>query len=168
MERFSARVSGKAIVILLLVGCYAGALACGAEATQLPVPSTPRHTPATTLTPILVPTPGPTAILTTSSTPTTDPIQASTPTLVPTPIPTTAVVTGVVSIGSVTAPQLALWAPGKRPLYDRADWNHWVDADGDCQDTRAEVLITESSALLDFRGDRQCTVDTGQWLALYT
>ena len=41
MERFSALVSGKPIVILLLVGCCAGALACGAEATQLPVPSTP-------------------------------------------------------------------------------------------------------------------------------
>ena len=123
MERFSAWVSGKAIVILLLIGCYAGALACGAEATQLPVPQTPAHTPATTATLILVPTPGPTAIQTTSPTPTTEPILASTPTpvptvtllavptptplpnttptLAPTPIPTIAGVTGVVSTGSI-------------------------------------------------------------------
>ena len=51
--------------------------------------------------------------------------------------------------------------------YDRTAWPHWDDADGDCQDTRAEVLINESyrTVALDPAG---CTVLSGEWLDRYT
>ena len=37
---------------------------------------------------------------------------------------------------AVCAPALAL-----ETGYDRSDWPHWLDLDGDCQDERAEALI---------------------------
>ena len=46
--------------------------------------------------------------------------------------------------------------------YDRDLFEHWVDADGDCQDTREEVLIAESRTPLS-----GCTVTTGTWFSWY-
>ena len=49
-----------------------------------------------------------------------------------------------------------------RAGYDRDKFTHWVDADGDCQDTRDEVLAAES--LVPTRG---CDIQGGRWRSAY-
>ena len=53
-------------------------------------------------------------------------------------------------------------APETPDGYDRDLFRHWVDADGDCQDTREEVLVAESQVPVD-----GCTVTTGRWFSWY-
>jgi hypothetical protein len=51
--------------------------------------------------------------------------------------------------------------------YDRALFRHWTDANGDCQDTRAEVLIAESRVTPRYTTTRACAVLSGQWISPY-
>ena len=51
--------------------------------------------------------------------------------------------------------------------YDRKLYGRWIDADGDCQDTRQEVLIAES--LVPVTLDRMgCKVLAGRWYDPFT
>lgn len=49
--------------------------------------------------------------------------------------------------------------------YDRDRFNHWIDADRDCFDTRAEVLLKETRSRA--RWNSYCTVKTGKWYSYY-
>lgn len=58
--------------------------------------------------------------------------------------------------------------PTDLPVYNRKDWRHWVDEDRDCQNTRAEVLIAESTKPVTFTREQECTVANGSWEGPYT
>ena len=51
--------------------------------------------------------------------------------------------------------------------YNRDDYPAWIDADGDCQDTRAEVLIAENTGTLTYSSGT-CVVAGGAWFDPYT
>ncbi len=50
--------------------------------------------------------------------------------------------------------------------YDRSLYGYWWDEDGDCQNTRDEVLIANSQTEVDL-DDRGCVVLGGEWLDVY-
>ena len=58
--------------------------------------------------------------------------------------------------------------PPDIPEYDPSQWKHWVDADGDCRDTRQEVLVRESLSEVAFETDGRCRVEKGQWYGAFT
>ncbi len=51
------------------------------------------------------------------------------------------------------------------PEFDRGDWPHWVDTDGDGEDTRQEILARDSLLPVVREGGR---IKTGLWVCLYT
>jgi len=44
----------------------------------------------------------------------------------------------------------------------------WADADKDCQDSRQEALIEQSSSPVTFKDGRDCKVLTGRWISPYS
>lgn len=92
-----------------------------------------------------------------ASTPTTLPATTAPSTVAPTSSPTSA------PRPSGGLPALTVGDP--RPEgYDRdAFGSNWINADRDCQDTRAEVLIAESRIPVTF-SDGSCRVAGGEWL----
>lgn len=53
--------------------------------------------------------------------------------------------------------------------YRRSAFGYgWDDSDGDCQDSRAEALIAQSSTKVRFADERRCRVVTGRWISPFT
>ena len=84
----------------------------------------------------------------------------------PTPVPTSTT-TPAASTPTATTTLIITVAeiPADLPEYDRDEWKHWTDEDGDCQDARQEVLIAESLEPVTYETDRQCRVEAGRWWA---
>jgi Domain of unknown function (DUF1994). len=53
------------------------------------------------------------------------------------------------------------WGVQTSVTYQRSDWKHWIDADGDCQNTRHEVLIRD--AITFQLSSDGCRVISGTW-----
>ena len=98
--------------------------------------------------------------VTTGATPTGTP---ATPTPAPHPTVAPPVLQEAVTLTIAIAP-----IPTGIPAYSRSQWKHWVDADGDCQDARQEVLIGESLLPVTYKTDRECRVETGRWYGAFT
>lgn len=83
----------------------------------------------------------------------------------PAPAATQATFSGTIAQGVARIPTAAESNSG----YDRALFPHWIDADGDCQSTRAEVLISEreTDTPLTYTSSSNCTVATGRWFSYY-
>ncbi len=58
--------------------------------------------------------------------------------------------------------------PADIPAYDRGEWRHWIDEDRDCQDTRQEALIEESTSPVEYKDADECRVASGEWNGPYT
>jgi hypothetical protein len=60
-------------------------------------------------------------------------------------------------------------APASSPVpYVRSSWGDWIDANGDCQNTRAEVLVAQAIANTVTLSPNHCSVTGGQWHDPYT
>ena len=65
-------------------------------------------------------------------------------------------------------PSVSKSPPLKLKSYRREDWPHWIDENGDCQNTRAEILIRDNVGQLKFKRNKQCNVSWGKWVCPYT
>ena len=166
-EIFRQRV--RSIPFLLTVGFLALVVSTACDSVpdvpdvpEIPLPARATNTPLppTAASPTETPTETPAETLTETPTATQ---AAETPGPVNSPTP------GADPEDAVLVPRLAIVEiPADLPAYSRDDWKHWTDADRDCQNTRAEVLILESAAAPSFATDKQCRVTGGQWDGPYT
>ncbi len=132
---------------------FAAGLECGMEAP--PEPEAPEQEEPT-------PTPIPTATKEAPTQSHTTPTAPYTPAATPATVPSTPAATPATTL-VITVAEI----PAGIPEYDRSDWKHWTDEDGDCQDARQEVLIAESLVRVTYEDDRECRVEAGKWWVPY-
>ncbi len=131
------------------------------QGDPLPSPTTGPSTTTTSLPPVVTTTTSlPPVVTTTTSLP---PVVTTTTSLPPVVTTTTTPVAGVRDVlsGLTVAPK------SNGGTYDRAEWRHWIDDDGDCQDTRQEVLFAEAVTITATTSG-QCRVSAGTWIGLFT
>ena len=133
------------------------------------VPTAPTSMPERTMLAPNPTDPGVTAVHTplpnpTTSVPTTD-IATSTPAMIPTTTPAS---TREPAPPATTLTIAVAPIPSRIPEYNRSQWKHWADEDGDCQDARQEVLIAESLVEVTFESVKMCRVETGRWYGAFT
>ena len=58
--------------------------------------------------------------------------------------------------------------PVDMPDYVRDEWRHWIDEDGDCMNTRHEVLLEESVGPVTFADSDRCKIGSGSWVGPFT
>ena len=159
-------------------------LACEVDSTPATTETsinTPVATKATTASPTTEPTPTRTPTATPTQVPTVTPVVESTPTQTPTATLTqvstatpvaestpTQVLTATPVVELIRLSLLVSEIPGELPEYDRDDWRHWTDQDGDCQNTRHEVLVAESLIDVIFKNEDECQVEFGEWFGAFT
>lgn len=80
-------------------------------------------------------------------------------TTVPEPGPPTRRAAVLTAIGALVVAEPYLAQPYRRAAFG----DGWIDADRDCHNTRAEVLMSESTADVTFNPNG-CTVATGRWV----
>jgi hypothetical protein len=53
--------------------------------------------------------------------------------------------------------------------YSREQFGRgWADVDGDCQNSRHEALVAQSTGPVRFKTERQCSVVAGRWISPFT
>ena len=85
---------------------------------------------------------------------------------VPTPTGVAPISTETVSVGDREI-VLQVSGPTTGPRYDRDSYDYPADRDGDCVNTRHEVLASQSTVEPDYSRDG-CYVSTGEWTDPYS